>query len=274
MKMIFKNMRGQEIALGHVQPYWLDRHIGINAGEAQIATFGLAQHGVGVSNIRLRERKIDLLGRITDAAKKSRMMTVCAPKMLGDLLIGERGIRCIVQKCEQLPPEPGEVLWRYALTLLAPFPYFYDVCETTKHLVSWERQLIFPLTLPAERTFIFGTRGDSGQVTVQNFGQVACPCVLRIAARGTVHNPRISIVETGDELAFDFTMQMGDVIEIDTFAKRVWLNGQPNFAILDKRSVFLWLPEGESVIRYAASSGAMAMDVAIRFRQYFIGGIA
>jgi len=270
---IFRNARGQEVVVGHHKPFWLERYSGIDSmGEAEFSTFNI-RHGVKISHKRLKERPMELEGKVTDKTMLPRLQTACANMMDGELIIGNRAIACTVQSCELTPPAPGEVWWSFLISLLAPYPYFHDTREITDRIVSWNKRLKFPITFPRERTFMFGSRDDTGQTTARNDGQVECPCVVRIAARESVQNPRISIVEAGTELAFNYAMAAGDVIEVDTFALTVELNGVKNYAILARDSVFLLLPEGESVIKYAADAGAMAMEVDIRYRPHYAGGI-
>lgn len=275
MILIFKNERGQEIAIGHRRPYWINTYNGINAAEAEISTHNLITDGVGVSNIRLASRKIDLLGGITNPNVKSQMLRVCRPGMEGEAIIGERGIHCIVERCELDPPKKDKPWWTFTISFLAPFPYFYDVNEDVEKIVSWESAWTFPFAPPLVRTFIFGSRDEVGRATIANDGETACPCRIKITAKEGVVNPSVAVIETGEVMAFNYSMNAGDIIEVDTYPGRqsVKLNGVENYNILDVESDYFWLPEGSCKVQYAAASGALSMEVEIRYRAYYIGGI-
>ena len=274
MILTFRNTRGAEIKIGSCHPYWLQEQNGLATADADIATYNIAPDGVNISGKRLRERPINLMGLVTDPSMRDKMLRVCAGKMEGELIAGNRAIRCVVQNIDQ-PWNPEAIRWGFSLALLAPFPYFYDIVQTDRRIVSWERNWTFPFTLPSAKNFTFGSRADAGEVVVLNEGQVACPCTVRIIATGSVENPSVTVVETGEFMSFNVSMNAGDEVIFTTYPwdMNVYLNGLKNYAIQARRTTFFWLPEGTSRIRYAADSGALSMEVELSFRQYYLGGV-
>ena len=277
MILTYTNAAGYPITIRQRGPFWLERIDGINAVDVNIGTYtNVGADGVGVSSETYEPRSIILSGVITNNNRKSEMIRVLGQKGEGALEIGDRYIRCRVQNFSQ----PKDLTrrrwsWKFIISLFCPYPFFQSLAEVEKKILSWESAWRFPFVLPEERSFLFGSRSGNGSVVVTNEGQVECPVTITMRFTGTTVNPQIKVLETGDAMRFSTTFNSGDVLDIDTYQGRkdVRLNGATNLNIMDDDSVFLKLPQGESTIEYAADAGVTAMEVWVRYRMHYLGGV-
>ena len=266
----YTNSSGQSISFGPGENYAIIEITGMSGATAEISrTAAPNADGTMVSNTRLEERPITIIAEANDPSLISRALTVFDPKKDGVLYAGSTFINC---NCEQILPSRQNLGTSFFVSLIAPYPYLSGIELIEKKIVSWSRAWIFPFTLPNVKTFVFGSRDDSGSVEILNDGHVACPITLSLLMTGIVTNPQVIIAETGERIRLIGEFVSGDRIEVDTFHKRkaVRLNGANNISILDDSSAFFWLPQGISNIEYSADSGAMSMEVWLSYRNYFL----
>ena len=81
----------------------------------------------------------------------------------------------------------------------------------------------FALEIP-ETGMEFGMRQPSQIITVNNIGDVACGCEIVFRALGTVINPELLNIDTGEYIRLLTTMNAGDEVRVYThFAGNAWL---------------------------------------------------
>lgn len=103
------------------------------------------------------------------------------------------------------------------------------------------------------RTFnITFAASTGGTVAVNNLGNQPTPPVFRIY--GGVTNPDITLVGTGKQISLTGTVQAGDYLEIDVFARTIKLNGTSNALYYLDAANTTWfeLPVGTSTIQATA----------------------
>ena len=120
-------------------------------------------------------------------------------------------------------------------------------------------------------------RQPSQIITVENIGDVSCGCEIVFQALGTVTNPELLNIDTGEYIRLLTTMSAGDELRVYThFAGKrvVSINGTVvtnAFSLLDTDSVFFQLAAGLNTLRYDASVNMELLEVSIYFRPQFLG---
>lgn len=106
------------------------------------------------------------------------------------------------------------------------------------------------MTLPATMPVHFNEVISFPRVSVSNLGEIGTPALIRVF--GYVLNPKVRIVSTGEEIALTGEIGAGSFMEIDTDARTIRLNGDPNASRLGLRDPALttwWeIPEGQHTI--------------------------
>ena len=100
---------------------------------------------------------------------------------------------------------------------------------------------------------------------------------IRFKALGTVSNPILLNVDTGEFVQVNAVMQTGDVIEVNTRygekgAKLLRDGAETNyFRYLDVDSTFMQLAIGDNNFRYDAAGGVDALEVSIFYNKEYLG---
>ena len=134
----------------------------------------------------------------------------------------------------------------------------------------------FELEIP-ETGMEFGMRQPSQIITVNNIGDVACGCEIVFRALGTVTNPELLNIDTGEYIRLLTTMNAGDEIRVYThFAGKrvVSVDGSTEtnaFSLLDTGSTFFQLAAGQNILRYDASVNMELLEVSLYYRPQFLG---
>jgi hypothetical protein len=148
--------------------------------------------------------------------------------------------------------------------------------EIREELASWMPLFEFELEIPGGG-MEFGARQPSQIITVDNIGDVSCGCEIVFRALGTVTNPELLNLDTGEYIRLLTTMSAGDELRVYThFAGKrvVSVNGSTitnAFSLLDTGSVFFQLAAGINTLRYDASANMDLLEVSIYYRPQFLG---
>jgi hypothetical protein len=106
----------------------------------------------------------------------------------------------------------------FQVTILCVNPYFEGVEEETTAIDSVESLFEFPFSIrvPIPFSDLVGTHEE----IIFNGGDVETGAFFLLHARGTVVNPLIVNMETGERFAFNVTMNKGDEIRLNTVVKQ------------------------------------------------------
>jgi hypothetical protein len=85
----------------------------------------------------------------------------------------------------------------FFVSLLCPSPFFEALDEVRVELAAWIDKFSFPLEIPASGMEL-GQREPSQIIIVNNAGDVSCGCTISFTALGTLTNPEIMNVDTGE----------------------------------------------------------------------------
>lgn len=166
---------------------------------------------------------------------------------------------------------------KFLVLLYCPNPFFRELVETREDVSTETGNFSFPLHIPIEglelsiRTINFITN-------IYNSGSVPTPIRVHLRAIGTVTNPIVENLDTGEFIRVNRTLSKGDTLEINTeFGnKRVEIIKQDGsrenvFHYIDYKSKFFSIDSGDTTIKYDAEVGNNNLDVYIYYTPKYLG---
>lgn len=166
---------------------------------------------------------------------------------------------------------------KFLVDLYCPNPFFKDVAETRADISTETGNFEFPLEIPAEGLEL-SIRTISFITNIYNGGSVETPIRVVLRAIGTVENPIITNLDTGEFIKVKRTLSKGDVLEINTeFGnKRVEIirddgSRENVFNYIDYKSKFFSIDSGDTRLKYDAELGENNLDVYIYYTPLFLG---
>lgn len=290
-KLIFTNERGESLELGLDSIY----HCNISKDVTGIAgvknvlysTNSMGQHGDTYVGQRIEARDIEIVGHINTRDKaqalqlRRTMLKILNPELDGTLLYEYGGFRRIINCRTHGEPkvERKEVLYEFVIPLESLNPFWREEDETKEDIASWVAAWHFPCVIERDnpKSMIFGYRAESVIVDCYNEGDVSTGMRIRFTALGTVTNPILLNVDTGEYIQLNVTMQTGDLIEVNTKygskgAKLVRDGVESDyFRYVDVDSTFMQLAIGDNNFRYDAAGGVNSLEVAIFYNAEYLG---
>lgn len=138
------------------------------------------------------------------------------------------------------------------------------------------RKVIVPdpckgLTLPGQIT---GYRKFKKEVHLPNDGDVPTGVQIKfIAVRGSVKNPKISLIGSKQFMRVIVSMQQGDVLVIDTNVRHqvIELNGVNIYQKIDRHSEPFELGVGSNYLEYDADENYTNLDVRLFYTPLYLG---
>lgn len=282
MELTYINEAGARITLRQTRPFFLTKLDGTGQTKQTVNTFKAPeQDGAFFISSTLDMRNITLEGTVmadtVDEAYelRKRLLRIFSPKLQGTLVVRDRQISCVVEEAG-FTASSRERAPNFFISLLCPSPFFETLEEVREELAMWEPLFDFALEIP-QSGFEFGARQPSQIITVDNIGDVPCGCQIIFKALGTVANPELMNVETGEYVRINKAMNSGEELHVFThFAGKrvVSIVGQSEsnaFSLLDTGSTFLQLANGQNTLRYSAAVNMDLLEVSIFYRPQFLG---
>ncbi len=282
MTITYTNASGESLTLRQRRPYFLQRADGVGTVRNAVNTFKAPnQDGAFFISGSLEMRNIALEGTVigdtvdqTHEARK-RLLRVFTPKLKGTLTYRNAQIPCIVEEAGFTATESARAP-AFFISLLCPSPFFEALEELRVELASWISKFSFALEI-LESGIEFGLRQPSQIITVENPGDVPCGCMISFAALGTLTNPELMDVDTGEFVRLLTTMTAGEEYRVYThFAgKRVVKSGSEEnaFSLLDTDSTFFQLQPGVNTLRYSAFTNMELLEVSLYYRPQYLTAV-
>lgn len=282
MELSYINTSGERLSLRQSRPFFLTRIDGTGRVRQTINTFKAPdQDGAFFISSALDMRNITLEGTVVAGtvgeayALRKRFLRVFTPKQQGLLVYRDRQIACVVEEAG-FAASSHERAPNFFISLLCPSPFFEALTEIREELAMWSPLLSFPLEIP-DSGLMFALRQPSQIITVDNIGDVSCGCQIVFQALGTVTNPELLNMDTGEYIKLLTTMSAGDEIRVYThFAGKRVLSVDGStitnaFSLLDTNSTFFQLAAGINTLRFDASVNMELLEVSIYYRPQFLG---
>jgi hypothetical protein len=247
------------------------------------------QDGDTLISSRILSRDIEIVGNIKERDKskiqshRRELNRILNPHYTA-LLIYEFGtfkrvINCAVDNAPVC--SRSTVYEQFTIQLFCASPYWREENETRDDIASWLGAFEFTepagLELDDAAGWEIEYREPSLIVNVINNGDVKTGLRAEFRAQGTLTNPSILNVNTGEFIKFDITMQPGDILTINTAygEKVVKLNSggviTDAFQHLEIDSTYLQLAVGDNLLRYDADTELDNLEVSIYHNNNYLG---
>lgn len=287
-KLIYKNESGGTLEFGGSPPFLITTIDGLGAVNNEISTSKSPyQDGVSINNKSLTERHLTLEGVIITRNREERqrsrrrLIQLFNPKADGKLTIYQDGeirrIDCIPELAPSFPSAKQENYQPFLINLFCPNPFLQDTEESKTDISTEVGNFEFPLEL-VEEGIELSIRTISFITNLYNPGDVETPIRVRLKATGTVENPIIENLDTGEFIRIKRTLAEGETLEINTAFgnKRVEVikpngNRENVFHYIDYKSTFFSLSDGDNTIKYDAEVGENNLDVSIYYTPNYLG---
>lgn len=154
----------------------------------------------------------------------------------------------------------------FQISVMCPQPFFIDMAATVIPQTFVRSNFHFPVSIPEEGSVISSLEiGEN--IIVPNKGEESTGIVIKLVANNTVLEPTIYNTITRETFTFEYEMQTGDVVEIDTRKghKTITLlrNGVVTNIInsIAKGSKWFTIPAGDNKFTYTCVYGAENLQV-------------
>ena len=288
-KLIYTNSRGESVLFSPTSI----THCNISNDVTGISdvkntlftTSSMNQHGETYLGQKFDVRDISIDGNINSTNKdkvldiRRKMQKILNPELDGTLtyIYGDftRVIDC---KAEDAPIfTRKKVFTQFAVSLTCLSPFWREEKESKEDIASWVSSFEFELEIDNTDGIEFGYREPSVIVDVYNDGDVATDMRIAFSATGTLSNPILLNVDTGEFIRVNTTMLAGDVIEVNTkYGEKgatLTRGGVKTnyFRYVDVDSTFMQLAIGDNIFRYDAETGNDALEVTIYHSDKYLG---
>lgn len=162
-----------------------------------------------------------------------------------------------------------EMLTKFTIEGTCPNPFFETVQEQRANITGWVKDFHFPFSNPVGQKFAFGHRSTSKIVDLNNESEVQTGMAVTFkAVAGTIVNPSLMNVNTGEKMTIEATLESGEEVAVSTGygAKscRNTTTGENWLRHISLDSTWLQMPVGLSSFRYdydESSTGTLECDV-------------
>ncbi len=287
--LTYTNKNGESIVFGVNNLYHCNVSkdvTGLSGADPSVySTSSIGQHGDTYTGMRIEPRTIKITGKIkaggrnkdTQVTARRKLMRVLNPELAGTLRyeIGEysREIGAILDDIPKINTE--EIYPEFVISLKCLDPFWVEIGNANIDVATWENQWEFPWEITNE--FEFSTREFNPVAEVQNNGDVSVGATICVTATGAVSGPGIYKVDTGEYIKLNYELQTGDVLVLCTEygSKTAILRRDGSeidvYRYLDVDSTFFSLDVGATTVQYTAENGLDNMDVAIQYKQRYVG---
>lgn len=248
--------------------------------EANLSSYvGAGQAGSTITARNYGTRDIEIQGYVLGESqeemksRKATLQKVIVPTTDFYLVIDDR-YRLRITATSTLQYETDwylncELLTKFTIEGTCSNPFFETIQEQQASITGWIKDFHFPYVNPVGNRFTFGHRSTSRIVDLRNESEVETGMIISFSAvAGTIVNPSLMNVDTGEQLKLEATIQSGEEVRVNTgygtkSARNVskdenWLQ----YVTLD--STWLQMPVGQSSFRYdydESSTGTLECNV-------------
>lgn len=286
-KLIYTNELGRSVEISHSSLFFLEDVEGLGAIKNTIYTQKSPnQDGVTAISDSLEPRDINIEGSINSTSKEDilryrrTLIQVFNPKLKGKLRyqLGDfvKEVECKVEYAPIFPIVESKFK-KFLIQLYCPNPFWKDLNETRTDVSTEVGGFEFPLVIPSEGLEL-SIRTISFITNLYNPGDVKAPIRVSLKATGTVINPMIENLETGEFIRIKRTLSEGDTLEINTaFGNKrvevIKLDGTREnvFHYIDYQSKFFSIDNGDTRLKYDAEVGNNNLDVSIYYTPRYLG---
>ena len=264
-ELILENRNGDRLTFGDGSPFQIKEFQGLNPPKATINTNETAfMDGVKYNSSKLQARQINVAFVVNKDPEESRRKAylVIQPKKYIKVIFRSETLDCFTEGyVESLEVSYFAKKQTLTVSILCPYPYLKNAEETSDEFSAVTPMFHFPF--PTSDSIVFGEIDTLAAYNIENNGSAETGLTIELYARGTIANPKIIDYISNEYMELNFTMQLGDLITIETAPgeKKITLlrDGVKTniFNYLTSGSSWLILPVGGSTYTYTIESGVM-----------------
>lgn len=286
-RLIYTNERGESVEFSHASIFHTNEVSGLNDIRNAIYSFNsMGQDGDTYLGNRIESREIEIVGNVNIRGKdnvilRRRQLSHVLNPQLNATLKYQYGdfVRVIDCKVDNAPVFHKEnIFLGFTVQLLCLDPFWREESESRDDIASWIGSFEFEIEIPIATGVELGYREPSLIVNVYNSGDVKTGMRVDFRATGTVTNPKILNVDTGEFIKFNnLTLLAGDVLTVSTYYGKKQINLKRNgltsdaFRYLDVDSTYIQLALGDNLFRYEAEDNAEGLEVSIYHNNKYLG---
>ena len=297
--LYYINERGQRLTFSPASEYHVNiKDVGgLSDIRNQIYSINsMGQDGDTYLGNRIESRDIEIVGSIKERDKergqrlRRQLNNILNPQFSAKLIyeFGDfrRVIDCVINNAPVFIKKP--IFEEFTIQLSCLFPFWREENESRFDVATWIGGMEFPidrpeydlpqgLEIPIDGTWQIGWREPALIVNVINTGDVRAGMRIDFRSLGTLVNPSLLNVATGEFIRINITMLPGDVITVRTGfgEKGVTLRRRGEitdaFRFLDPDSTYLQLEVGDNIFRYDADVNMESLDITIHHFNFFLG---
>lgn len=260
-------------------PFVITEVQGLSAPDATINTSANALlDGAKFNSAKVQMRSIDMIIKIIKNPEANRIILFKVLKSKQFIKFYYKGRYrdvYIEGYVESMPINYFDQIQNMTLSILCPSPYFKSAQEMINGMNSVVEMFHFPFFTAGDAPQPFSYIDTLTIINIENEGDITTGMIIQLYATQTVVNPKIFNYENGEFVGLNFTMQTGDLIEINTNKgnKKITLlrNGEYTniFNTRMRDSVWLELAYGENIFTMEAKQGINNLRVLFKhFNQY------
>ncbi|MFR1708167.1 MAG: phage tail family protein [Clostridium sp.] len=283
IKLILKS-NNKTLDIAKSTSYKLVNIDGIERANLELNTASNAQFdGSVIIGRRIQNRPISITVDYKGENKeieRQKLISFFNPKNKGVLIAEYGGIeRAIEYEIEDFNCQLTNIHddLSFTVDLICHNPYWRNIVESKINIALWKGIFKFPLIITQNIGIVMGLREPSLIVNVLNIGDVESGMIIEFKALGTLKNPSLLNVNTGEFLKINKSMVSGEIIKVNTNVgnKKVIkdLNGiETNILnLIDLDSTFLQLNVGDNLFRYNADENLNNLEISIYYNPYYLG---
>lgn len=167
--------------------------------------------------------------------------------------------------------ENNECMCKFLIQGTCGNPLFGLVDMELISMSTTEPKFKFPLIIPQDIGTIFGNKKTNRLEQIENDGDFPAGMVITLIAKGSVVQPKITLVETQESIELNKTLEEGETVIISTIYGEKYIDSIVNgvrsncLGHLKYPSTWLQLNPGSNAIQYSAQSGVDNLQVTIEF---------
>lgn len=288
-KLIYTNERGETIEFSAGSPYFVNVAndvTGISDIRNTLYTSSsMGQHGETYIGQKIEARDIDIKGSINKRDKdrvlelRRKAQKILNPELNATLTYVYKDFARVIDcKIDNAPVFSRKKVFNdFVIQLSCPSPFWREMQEDKADIASWIATFEFELEIPQDAGIEFGYREPNVIVDVYNEGDIATGMRIEFRATGTLRNPILLNVDTGEYIQVNAQLEAGDVVTVNTEygSKGAILQRGGStadyFRYIDVDSTFMQLAIGDNIFRYDAESGIDALEVTIYHSNKYLG---
>lgn len=295
-----QTLRLGKSASGEKREFGITKITGLESSELELNFSDNALvDGSTMDGKRIKNRPIHIEATLrndrNNETQRQRIIKFFNPKYSGKLTVNHSGTkRNIAYELEG---------WNFVVTnnvhnalaivadLICPDPFMLNLDNFGRNMAHYTAQFHFPwhsLAVRAENKkqypekarglllggIVTGYRTLHKEVVLANDGDVPTGIQIQfVASRGTVKNPQLTNVRTGQFMRVYCDMEPGDVLLIDTDPRHqvIELNGVNYYHHIDRKSEPFELAVGNNYLEYDAGENYTNLDVNLYYRPKYLG---